>query len=1044
MEVNDLSEVGDYTITVTGKGIYCSSISVNFSVVYNKVASIEGLASIYENGASMESLSYTVKGEQGETVDKENYDVSITRNGAEATDFSVGGTYIMTATGKNTYRGSCTAAINVKGTALTGSGTENDPYLIATSDDWSNFFSNVRDGNTYENKFIALTDDIRVTSAVGTADSPFKGTFNGQAHTITADIDDTSAQGTAPFRYISGAVIKNLTVEGSVKGSAYAAGLVGFSINGTAGKPNTIENCIVNTAVSNELTGDNLHIGGVVGNGGSSYLKLKNTVFGGTMYNTDDYAGGLMGWCDSGCNLTIDNCLCSGTYTGTASGGFHPLAVCAQNASVTVNVRDFYYVAEPTLTDTSYIPVTTGKKVYGDEPFGYPCNSYSVAGVTVYEITGEPQPSVTINNASDWKLFAKSVSNDLTYAGVEINLNADITVTEMTEGIFKGTLNGKGHKITFNYDQYTKDGTALFHTIEKATIQFLMVDGVINISPKNACAIAVRSFGKCTINSCISRITVNSTVDGDGTHSGFVCINQEKSVLNFNNSVFDGTINGEKTTRCAGFVGWNNGTVNIKNSLMGGKLNIKVQGDETATFCRNYSVTLTNSYYRKKYGLDVQGTAVGNKTDEALVQALGRYWTISDDKVVPKLNAFSQLEFATVSGINAKYLFTNDVIDINPVVTSADGIVLKKDVDYTIKITWCGISADEVKYSGNYVFTFVPAANSSYTGTISSEFIVQLIDLSDVIVSGISESYDYTGDIISITPVLETTDGTKLEDGINYSTKLVKNSRVISVIKEAGSYTYTFTGDPEHGCDGDKKVTFEVRPKMPTNFKHKAYGSDTAALAWNEVEYATSYEVQYSKDSTFQNGSSIAAFSTNTGTLTGLDKEAKYYARVRALTNNYPGPWSDTVLVETTSKRWVGFGSTSVDTPLPFQNYHRYSFTEQIYKAQELGTAGLITSIDLMKIREASCERNIDIYMVHTDKEYFPEVPYANDVVAVTEADKVFSGTVNFAYNEWTTITFDKRFNYNGTQNVVLVIDDNTGTDGKSTNFRSFSSNITY
>ncbi len=322
-QVNDLSETGSYTMTVTGKSNYTGSCSATFNVDYIAVSSIEGLDASYTADTSINSLTYTVKDENGAVVDPANYDVSFTKGGTAVNDLSVSGSYTMTVTGKNYYKGSCSASFNVKGTALTGSGTENDPYLIATANDWVTFAENVSEGITYQNQFIALTNDISITSTVGTEAKPFKGTFNGayngQSHTMTVNISDTANQGTAPFREISnGAVIKNLTVTGTVTGSTHAAGLVGFSRGGTSEKPNTIENCVVNVDVSVPATSGNRHMGGVVGHGVTSCLKIKDTVFSGTMSNTDHYAGGLMGWCDSGCNLTIDNCLFNGSYTGTA------------------------------------------------------------------------------------------------------------------------------------------------------------------------------------------------------------------------------------------------------------------------------------------------------------------------------------------------------------------------------------------------------------------------------------------------------------------------------------------------------------------------------------------------------------------------------------------------------------------------------------------------------------------------------------------------------------------------------------------------------
>jgi hypothetical protein len=50
----------------------------------------------------------------------------------------------------------------------------------------------------------------------------------------------------------------------------------------------------------------------------------------------------------------------------------------------------------------------------------------------------------------------------------------------------------------------------------------------------------------------------------------------------------------------------------------------------------------------------------------------------------------------------------------------------------------------------------------------------------------------------------------------------------------------------------------------------------------------------------------------------------------------------------------------------------------------------------------------------------------------MTESDKVFSGSVTMAANAWTFIVFDTPFEYDGTSNVVLVADDNSGNYNSS------------
>ncbi len=225
-----------------------------------------------------------------------------------------------------------------------------------------------------------------VTTAVGTESNSFTGTFDGNGKTLNVNISDTSNQGTAPFRHIKdGAVIKNLTTAGSVTGTTHASGLVGFSVDGSAEAPNTIDNCIVNVAVSVTSASGDLHMGGVVGHGVMSYLKIKDTVFSGTMTNKGSYAGGLQGWSD-GNHLTIENCLFKGSYSG--SGLFHPIAIHNNGSNTTFSGSNNYYTAEPNFSSSGYI-ITSAAKVYESAPLGSITETVTAAdGNTYYKVTG--------------------------------------------------------------------------------------------------------------------------------------------------------------------------------------------------------------------------------------------------------------------------------------------------------------------------------------------------------------------------------------------------------------------------------------------------------------------------------------------------------------------------------------------------------------------------------------------------------------------------------------------------------------------------------
>ena len=185
-----------------------------------------------------------------------------------------------------------------------GAGTESDPYIIGDLEDWNQFAYYVNNGNSYSGKYVKLTADINVTQKCGTVSgstlvNPFSGNFDGGGHTITANITDSSNQGTALFSYINGATIKNLKVAGTISKSWHAAALVGFS----KGTGNSIENCTVTANVSGSD-----YVGGIVGHAIDSDISISGCVFSGLMSDGDNYTGVFIGWGDSG-TRSVTDCL---------------------------------------------------------------------------------------------------------------------------------------------------------------------------------------------------------------------------------------------------------------------------------------------------------------------------------------------------------------------------------------------------------------------------------------------------------------------------------------------------------------------------------------------------------------------------------------------------------------------------------------------------------------------------------------------------------------------------------------------------------------
>ena len=268
------------------------------------------------------TVTPTVKDMDGNTVSSENYSVSFSPSPVKEE-----GRYTMTVTSNtaNGYSGTLTHQFEVVQN-ISGTGTQEDPYLITSAEDWNLFAKSVGGGIDYSKKYVKLTNDITISTMVGVCDEsgdrPFSGTFDGDNHTLTANItstatdDDKNNQGVAPFHLIKQATIQNLTVAGQItSASKYAAGLVGW-VDGGDYNRSYIKNCVVKATITTSAD----CAGGFVGNicySDRNNLYFTNSVFAGHINNTssDDRrrAGGFCGYGYS--NSYFENCLENGTYT---------------------------------------------------------------------------------------------------------------------------------------------------------------------------------------------------------------------------------------------------------------------------------------------------------------------------------------------------------------------------------------------------------------------------------------------------------------------------------------------------------------------------------------------------------------------------------------------------------------------------------------------------------------------------------------------------------------------------------------------------------
>ena len=130
----------------------------------------------------------------------------------------------------------------------------------------------------------------------------------------------------------------------------------------------------------------------------------------------------------------------------------------------------------------------------------------------------------------------------------------------------------------------------------------------------------------------------------------------------------------------------------------------------------------------------------------------------------------------------------------------------------------------------------------------------------------------------------------------------------------------------------------------------------------------------------------------------------------------------------------IGDGTTTTYVT-PFNSLWGYSFVEQVYTANEIGTAGTITAISFnLRESDAAQTNAVDVFMKNVSRETFSS---ASDFEPVTASDMVFSGTVTFSPG-WTTITLDTPFEYDGSSNLLIGMHEYTS--GYSTRYFYYTS----
>jgi len=129
----------------------------------------------------------------------------------------------------------------------------------------------------------------------------------------------------------------------------------------------------------------------------------------------------------------------------------------------------------------------------------------------------------------------------------------------------------------------------------------------------------------------------------------------------------------------------------------------------------------------------------------------------------------------------------------------------------------------------------------------------------------------------------------------------------------------------------------------------------------------------------------------------------------------------------------IGTGTSCSNLYAPVNDYWNYNYRQIIYPATSL-TPGAIYSLSFQYCYTTamSSKTSVNIYMGHTSQSAFAN---STSWVSSSNLTLVYSGTLNCSTG-WNTFNLNTPFQYNGVDNLVLAIDDNSGSyDGSSYTF---------
>ena len=640
---------------------------------------------------------------------------------------------------------------------ISGSGTKDSPYLLEDAADWATF-ANYVNRETYwaSGVYVKMAADVGtaeqpVTTMVGQSSYNYQGIFDGDGHTLTvAMTSNYYATGAAPFLYVQNASISRLTTVGTIT----AGGADYQYLSGIVAqcKGATIKSCV--SAVD-------LHWPS-----GAS---------------PDTWSAGIVAYTRDG-NLVIRNCAFTGSFSveGTDSPTMTNMA----------GILSYYYSGEVVISNclnAGTFPTENLCKIARIGNNGTITNCYSTTDA-----------SSNGDGYDDRGTYTEATGADLAaLLGDAWTVSNGQAVPDMDESnLTAGPLSGSGTQASPYLLEDAADWAAFtnseFADLYWASGVYVKMTADIGTTDAPVTTTAGNGYSPFCGN-----------FDGDGhtlTVNYSVNVKYLAPFYKINGAtIHDLTVAGTVSTNGweynAGLVGWVSSDANTVNTISDCNVTATVGGgnfmggivgyvDDYTTLTLNncvFSGTLSINNYKYAAGMVGSCSSHGYTLNISNCLFKGSYNELGTRTSFSPIAMKNLYGSVTVNASNCYY---------------TEAPTLESNASYYVAV---GTQVYTTVPEGKVYRTVTAADGADYYGPIA--------------VSGVADTYSYTGSPIAFNYTVTDPDGTTvMTEGNGYTAVTALYGSPVETIADKGTYTLTLTGKGDYS--GTATISFIVRRDM--------------------------------------------------------------------------------------------------------------------------------------------------------------------------------------------------------------------------------------